>query len=274
MDGLWIRKRILIWGKTRPELSKTYKEIVCTGGVFHDAPGLIRLYPIPLRYMDDERVFKKYQWIEAYVRKAPEDARPESYKIRADDIKTFDTIPTKAGNWNERARWILRPEHMFSSVEALQARQAEDHTSLGLVKPREVYDIKAVQYTRARYKSALSQMELPLDDEIGREVKPLRPSDYRFKIKFVCDDKSCSGHEFSVLDWELDALYTNQRVKVDSPESAAEMVEKKLRNVCEADKDLYFFLGNISNHPQIFTIVGLWYPRLDQQLALALPDDC
>jgi hypothetical protein len=255
-------------------VSKTYKEIVCTGAVFHDAPGLIRLYPIPLRYMDDERFFKKYQWIDAYVKRARADPRPESYKIRAEDIQTLDTIPAKDGNWDERAKWIFRPENIFSSVEALQAQQAQDHTSLGLVKPRCVYDIKAVRYTPVerdsfltKYQTAVSQMELPLDTETGREIIPLRPPDFRFKIKFVCEEKSCPGHEFSILDWEPDALYTNLRQKGESALSSARKVEEKLESICDSGKDLHFFLGNILSHPQKFTIVGLWYPRFEQQLS-------
>src|SRR6185369_8975015 len=103
MLDTWLRRRILIWGKTRPELSKTYREIVCTGGIFADTRRLVRLYPVPLRYMDDERVFRKYQWIEAYVRRAPEDARPESFKVRADGITVLEELPSVAGNWDARA---------------------------------------------------------------------------------------------------------------------------------------------------------------------------
>jgi hypothetical protein len=106
MNSKWERRKILIWGKTRPELSTKYRETVCTGGVFADTKRLVRLYPIPLRYMDDEKIFKKYQWIKAYVTKSTSDPRPESYKIRADDIQVFDTIPTKSGNWNARAEWV------------------------------------------------------------------------------------------------------------------------------------------------------------------------
>jgi hypothetical protein len=70
MSENWQRKCILNWGKTRTELSKKYKEIVCTGGVLEDTQELIRLYPVPLRYIDDEKVFKKYQWIEAFIMKS------------------------------------------------------------------------------------------------------------------------------------------------------------------------------------------------------------
>src|SRR5262249_14937551 len=54
----WEKRRILIWGKTSPQLSSRYIETVCTGGVFEDgAP--VRLYPIPFRYLDDQDRFKK-----------------------------------------------------------------------------------------------------------------------------------------------------------------------------------------------------------------------
>src|SRR5262245_45189686 len=93
------RRRILIWGKTRPELSRSHMETVCTGGVFEDTKGFVRLYPIPLRYLDDERAFKKYQWIVASVTKATDDPRPESYKINCENIEVGETIPTDDGDW-------------------------------------------------------------------------------------------------------------------------------------------------------------------------------
>jgi hypothetical protein len=55
-------KKILIWGKTCPELSTAHTETVCTAGVTEEGTP-IRLYPIPYRYLDEEDKFKKYQWI-------------------------------------------------------------------------------------------------------------------------------------------------------------------------------------------------------------------
>lgn len=270
MEGQWERRRILIWGKTRPELSKAYRETVCTGGVFADTKRLVRLYPIPLRYIDDEQVFKKYQWIEADVKRSPSDPRPESYKIRADTIETFDTILPQPDDWAERARWIMQDHNLFASVEALQERQALDHTSLGLIKPLAVTDVtsdpsdaqeKATFWRR--YEEHRRQLQLPLDPESGREIKPLRPADFRFKIQFRCNDVRCQqDHTFSVLDWEMDALYFRQRQAGKTPDEAAGQVVDKLRNqVCAPDKDLHFFLGNISTHPHVFTVVGLWWPK-------------
>lgn len=266
----WQRRRILIWGKTRPELSSTYKEIVCTGGIFADTKRLVRLYPIPLRFLDDERIFKKYQWIEATVARNLSDPRPESYRIAAEEIETGETIPTGRGNWDDRAEWVMQPENIFPSVEALQAQQQKDRTSLGLVKPAEVTGVKAVPVPQkerenfnSRYEETVRQMDLPLDPETGREVKPLRAPDYRFKIAFRCDDPECDGHEFSVLDWEMDALYFRLRTEYSrSRQKSAEGVIEKLRDqICTPDKDLYFYLGNFAHHPWIFSIVGLWWPK-------------
>jgi hypothetical protein len=275
MESKWQRRRILIWGKTRPDLSKKYREIVCTGGVLEDTRRLVRLYPIPLRYMDDKLYFKKYQWIEADITKPSADPRPESYRINPDGIKILGEIPTHAGNWDARAEWIMQEGNVFQSVEALQERQKIDHTSLGLVKPLVVIDVRAQRYDEKeraefweKYNDAVRQMDLPLDPDTGREIRPLRPPDYRFIIQFRCDDERCEhGHNFSVLDWEIDALYFNLRQQGDAPHVAVRKVIDKLQNqVCASDKDLYLFLGNIATHPHIFTIVGLWYPKNKQDI--------
>lgn len=278
----WERRRVLIWGKTRPELSSRYRELVCTGGVFEDRAGLVRLYPIPLRYLDDEKVFKKYQWIEAFVAKSRSDPRPESYRVRYDDIVVRGEIPTKNGDWDDRAKWILRSEHILHSVEHLQERQKIDGTSLGLIQPR---SIEGVRYEKIpeqdkrdfaiRYDRVLAQQDLPLDPETGREIKPLREADFRFKIRFQCGHESCRRvHDFSVLDWELDALYFRLRQRGNRRIPAADKVLRKLETICSSDNDLRFFLGNISNHPHVFTIVGFWWPKRkasDTQLHLFRP---
>ena len=275
----WMRKRILIWGKTRPELSKSYREIVCTGGVFEENKRLVRLYPIPLRYIDDEKVFKKYQWIEATIAKAPEDPRPESYKIRYDDIVTQEFISTEDGDWGKRAIWVIQPHNIFQSVEELKAKWSADHTSLGLVKPLRVDGVKHQAIPQPErdafwrdYKDAVAQMDLPLDELTGKPRKPLTPPEFRFRVQFACDDSKCGGrHSFAPLDWEVDALYFNLREKGAGPHEAATKVVEKVRDqICAPDKDLYFFLGNISTHPQVFTIVGFWWPKKKVQAQLPL----
>ncbi len=267
----WERRRILIWGKTRPELSRSYRETVCTGGVFADTKQFVRLHPIDLRYLDAERVFKKYQWIEATVRKAIKDPRPESYNIRCDSIELGETIPTVKGDWSRRAEWITEPSgHIFRSVEALQEARKTDGTSIGMVKPLHVKDFLVEPYPEAekrrfwsKYRAIQQEQELPFESETEKTVKPLSPPDFRFKIKFRCDDPACpQDHVFGVYDWEVDALYVTCKQQGNTPEQACEKVVAALRDdVCAEAKDTYFFLGNIVSHPHVFIIGGLWYPK-------------
>jgi hypothetical protein len=265
----WVRRRILIWGKTRPEMSQKYRETVCTGGVFADTKELVRIYPIPLRYLDDTSQFAKYQWIEADVQRSSDrDSRPESYRIRTTDMRIDGKIDTERGTWAKRSEWVITPQSVVQSVEALQEAQRQTGRSLGLLKPKEVTAVRPERLSRAerddywnRYRAHCSQLNLNLGDE-AELPRPLTPPDYRFKIEFRCDDTRCrSVHSFSVLDWEVDALYFRQKQNDRSSDIAARDVVHKIEEYCATDKDARFFLGNISTHPQTFTIVGLWHPK-------------
>ncbi len=268
--AIWERQRILIWGKTRPELSRSYHETVCTGGLLADTRRLIRLYPIPLRYLNDNSVFQKYRFIEADVTKSLRDSRPESYKIRLDNITPGDVVGTDGGDWDRRADLIMQPQNIYQSVEALQAAQEKDHTSLGLVRPAECVDFSAEEFPEEekrsfwkRYDAIQAQADLPFEPDTERLVSPLPPPDYRFRIHFRCDDPACTKpHVFTVFDWEVDALYFGCKKRGDTPQMARDKVIAKLRDeVCGPGKDTAFFLGNINVHRHKFTIVGLWYPK-------------
>lgn len=275
----WKRERILIWGKTRPELSKTYGELVCTGGVLESSRKLIRLYPIPLRYLDDQIIFQKYQWIEASISRSSSDSRPESYRINLNDIDVKDKIPTIKGNWDKRAEWILHPENIVQSVEKLQHLQKTENRSLGIISPKSITEVTYQPYSldqrvewKKTYDAIESRGDLPFLAEEKRDLEPIPPPDYRFKVSFRCNDVECEkDHVFSVLDWEIDALYNALRTRGDSPQLAAVKVKEKLEAICSDNNDRHFFLGNISSHPQVFTIVGLWYPKKSEVLENKMP---
>lgn len=277
MPENWRRERVLIWGKTRPELSKTYGELVCTGGLLESTKQLIRVYPVPLRYLDDEHIFKKYQWIEASICKSKNDARPESYKIDFNDIKVQETIPIVKGSWDKRAEWLLNPQNVLSSVEELQELQQTNKKSLGIISPKSVSGVEFEPFSleekinwKRNSDAITSRTDLPFVEK--RDIKPIPAPDYRFKVTFRCNDVKClKDHHFSILDWEIDALYNRLRNNGDTAKLAAVKVSEKIEDVCKSDKDLHFFLGNISNHPQVFTIVGLWYPKKSKTLEGAMP---
>jgi hypothetical protein len=279
MPENWKRERILIWGKTRPELSKTYGELVCTGGLLESTKSLIRIYPVPLRYLDDEHIFQKYQWIEASICKSKKDSRPESYKVDFNDIEVKEKIPIVKGSWDKRTEWILNPVNLVQSVEEIQELQKENKKSLGIISPKQVTEVTFEPFSfdeKINWKKNLDaitgQADLQFIAEEKRDIEPIPPPDYRFKLTFRCNDERCiKDHHFSILDWEIDALYNKLKNKGDTPKLSATKVVEALERACADDKDLHFFLGNISNHPQVFTIVGLWYPKKSEVLENKMP---
>lgn len=94
-------QRLLIWGKTYPELSSRHAETVCTGAV--DELGRpVRLYPVPLRYLQGEQQYKLYDIVEVLASRNPRDPRPESYKIVPDSLRVLAHVPPDSHEWAGR----------------------------------------------------------------------------------------------------------------------------------------------------------------------------
>ena len=167
-----------------------------------------------------------------------------------------------------RAEWIMNPENLHASVEALQQAQRREKTSLGIVRPKAFVDIVAEEVPDTeregywqRYEQIMAQRELPFEED-DRPVNPLPPPDYRFRVHFRCDDAACTRvHNFNVFDWEVDALYSGCRRRGDSREQARDKVIDKLRDMCGDDKDTHLYLGNIFSHQHIFTVIGPLVPE-------------
>jgi hypothetical protein len=260
----WQTERVLIWGKTYPELSTKYFETVCTAGVTERGRP-VRLYPIPYRYLDTQ--FKKYQWIEAAIAKNPSDSRPESYRINCDSIQCGDVIPPTPDEWGKRAEVVFRePSWQFESVEELHKAQRGHGTSLGVVVPREIDTVKIVPRPiedaksfeeklaalRIKLKAQSDQFKL-FEESVPEEMKKLDFVKARPRVKWRCHSQSCAGHDMQVLDWEVAEL---QR-KVGDDAAIAKM--KELCNL--SSYALKFFLGNLYLHPTSFMIGSLWYPK-------------
>lgn len=133
------RKRVLILCKTYPSPSSTYVETSCVAGM-DESGKLIRLFPVPFRLVSDEQQFKKWQWIEARVRKAREDNRPESHRISVDTIEVLgDPIPYR-NEWAER-RHTISPVPIFDSFLTLDTARESEGITLGLLRPKRIIDL-------------------------------------------------------------------------------------------------------------------------------------
>src|ERR1044071_8258500 len=130
----WTRKRVLIVVRTYPVPSAKSVEASCTAAITEDGRWL-RLFPVPYRLMDQEKRFRKWQWIEVDLIKAG-DARPESYKINPDSITACEHIGTQ-DHWHHR-REIIRPMRARSMCWLQQQRDQNQFPTLGVIRPFQI----------------------------------------------------------------------------------------------------------------------------------------
>src|SRR5215212_7388929 len=100
MPGPWVRKKVLITVRTYPTPSAKGIEVSCTAGVT-DEGEWIRIFPVPYRFLGDDKRFGKYQWVEMQARKAS-DSRPESFNPDIDSIKIVSGRLPSTPHWQLR----------------------------------------------------------------------------------------------------------------------------------------------------------------------------
>lgn len=222
----WEEKDILIVVKAYPEPSTKYTETVCVAGILKEPRMLIRLYPVRFRYMDDSKKFPKYQWIKAKVKKAVQDARPESFNIREGSIVLGDFIPA-GKDWADRDRWLFSCKQNFGSVEKLMDARKFENISLAIVKPKLFRGFRVESKHKDEIvKQKIKKQKIDAQPDIFEEKKDLELMEERFVLGFFCDDDRCNGHKMSILDWEIAALY--RKMKREDPQKAAEKAKHKI----------------------------------------------
>ena len=214
----------------------------------------MRLYQVPLRYINQTMNYKLYQWIKVPMKRSPGDSRPESYKMDHGRIEIEGHIdPGKA--WEQRRQIIFadRGWH-FGCVDRLQEARKTTGRSMGVIKVRSVESVKLVQRPdadRIEHEEKLRRLQSILD-LFGTTQKDLEFLPFRVKMAWHCVDDDCGGHTASVLDWGLGELGRRE-----GPEAARAKMEQ-LGDVTK--HDLHFFMGNMKRRHHIFSIIGLWYP--------------
>ena len=237
----WQEKRILILGTTYPAYSTKYTEIACTGGILEETMGMVRLHPVPHRYLEPGSRFKSFQWIRAQVTQHTSDPRPESLRIKPGSIQTEEVIPSTKPE--ERLRYIENSPHLCRSVEDLKDRQKSDKTSLGIVKPQEILGC----FLEARSETARQEWEqkerevLRQTNLFGEELKPIDFPDTKFSVQWRCDDPRCETHSMGLLQWGLHELNRKYRNHPEREKKVLAAMEKQLD---QTRYDVYFFMGN------------------------------
>ncbi len=256
MSPLQERKDVLIVARTYPTPAKKGIEVSCTAGITNDGKW-IRLFPVPYRFMDYDKRFRKYQWIEVMVQKAG-DPRPESYTIFTDTIKIkSDPLPTTNG-WKARKDPIFPLKgHCLCCLK--RERDGKGCPTLGFFRPKLIEQL-LIEEDAATWTNEQIELlrQVPLFTK--KPLAELEKVPYKFKYKFQCDDKDCSGHTLICTDWEMGESWRKWKLKYGKD------WESKFRQRFETDMiqkyDTHFYVGTVHGHPQSWIIIGLFYPLL------------
>lgn len=218
----------------------------------------MRLYPIDYQYLPSVSKYHKYQWIEVdlYEDGAKGDQRKESRKPILDNIEIVsDVISTKNG-WQDRRRIIdSLPHH---TVKQFQAQYLQDKTSLGVVRPSRILEMKveAVDREWTEEQNAILSQKRMFDDQRTRALLKIP---YKFSYVFECED-SDKPHNAMCEDWELGMLFLNERKRLGNDEKAIESVKKMFFDkICSPANDTRFFMG--TTYPfNTWIVLGVFYP--------------
>ena len=269
--------RVLITVKTYPMPSHGYDELVCTAGLL-DGDKWIRIYPVPFRFLTEDRQYSKYSWIEVDLLRKTSDFRPETYSfsegVEAEDIKVVGKIDTRNG-WAERSKYVLK-EVFDSMTELIDLAKSNECKSLGTLKPLEITKFE-IETSDDRWKRSWQNLanNVTIFDEIDKSIKtkknpiPKLPFKYYYHFFTKGDDKP---RRLQIEDWEIGALFWNclKRCEGDA-EEANKLVRQMYFDEFANNKDLHFFLGSTlqfhrrkAKNP--FMIIGVYYPPPNQQL--------
>jgi hypothetical protein len=261
--------------KAYPQLSRTYGEVSCIAGIqmTPGEPRWIRLYPVPFRALDDTQQFVKYQPVRLRAEAHRRDTRPETRRPDRDSI-TVIAAALPAGDWEARRR-LVEPL-MAESMCDVQRHQHEGGASLAAFRPAEVLDLVIEQRDVKEDKQALaaawaaqpSLFDGLDDDEKTLQLEALELIPWTFKYRYRCSNPACNTHTQTIVDWEIVELYR----KVRGRDNWQDLIKAKwLDQLCGADRDTAFFVGNQHQHPTAFLVLGVWWPpRRPDQLSFAV----
>jgi hypothetical protein len=252
--GMPEKKKILVTIRTYPVPATKGVEVSCTAGITEDHQW-IRLFPVPYRFLQPDRRFRKYQWIEAMVTKAS-DPRPESYHIYRDSINIISEVLPTANAWQQRKELIYPLKgHCLCCIQ--KERNEKKFPTLGIFRPKTIQRL-SIEADRPTWTD--EELNKLRQGDLFENTPPeeLEKIPYQFRYSFDCDHVGCPGHSAICTDWEMGQSYRQWRAEY------GRNWETKFRERYESDminnNDTHFYVGTIHGHPHVWIIVGLFYP--------------
>jgi hypothetical protein len=234
----WREEKVLIIGRASPEPSRKYLETVCTGGITEKGE-VLRLYPIPLRYLEAGSKYKLWTWAKFMIQKNPSDKRKESFRIREDSIQILGQVE----DWSERFAFLEKA--IFPDRETLEEMYYKDWTSVGVVEI-EFVDFCAVP----RKKDWEKNKPYIRQGHLYAQRKPLEQLPFQMQIKFRCKhNPNCKEHVSSLIGWQYMEAFRNFRDKYGSDENAFEVIKDKIKkSFADPRKRSFALLGTHSRY--------------------------
>lgn len=250
------KKKALIVVRTYPNPARSGVEVSCTAAITEKGEWL-RLFPVPWRLLPEEKRFRRYQWIEAQVSKASKDNRPESYKLSADSINILTEPLPSTNNWQAKKDIILPLQsHCLCCLK--KARDEKGHPTLGIFRPKKIERL-IITETEAEWTPA--QQDILRQGHLfePRPEQELEKVPFNFQYRFYCDEPSCTnGHTLICTDWEIGESWRKWKDRYGAG------WESKFRQRYETEMiekyDTHFFVGTMHKYPDVWIIVGLFYP--------------
>jgi len=229
----WQEKQVLIIGRASPEPSKKHIETVCTGGITADGE-VLRLYPIPLRYLEKESRYKLWTWAKFDVQKNPSDKRKESYRIREGSIEVLGEVK----DWSERFGFLEKA--IAPDRETLDNLYHKDWTSIGVV------EIELVDFYKQMQKKDWDEDKPYIRQfHLYAQVKPLEQLPIEMRLKFRCkNNAACKTHESSLIGWQYMEAFRKFREKYGSGDAAFDAIRDKILSLfSDAQKRAFALMG-------------------------------
>jgi hypothetical protein len=89
---------------------------------------------------------------------------------------------------------------------------------------------------------------------------------FSFRYEFRCDHAECTGHKVICTDWEMGQSY--RKWKTEYGDDWEQKFRQRYEQEMIAKYDTHFFVGTMKRYPQVWIIVGLFYPPRQPQANL------
>lgn len=247
-------KKALIVVRTYPLPAASGVEVSCTAAVTEDGKWL-RLYPVPYRFLDQDKRFRKYQWIEVEVTRGS-DARPESFSPSLASIKILtEPLPT-ANEWQARKEMVF-PLRAESLCVLQREKDANNFPTLGFFRPKLIKRLRITPtsptWTQGQVDMLRQGSLFPTQPHAELEKIP-----FDFHYLFSCEDEGCRGHALHCTDWEMGQSW--RRWSRDYSEEWEAKFRQRYETEMIERNDTHFYVGTIHQHPNRWIIIGLFYP--------------